>query len=186
MDIREAITSRRSIKEWTSREVTREEVETLIDLAMAAPNHRLTQPLSFHVLGPVARRTFGEILGARKAKKIEDPEAARALIASVGDVEAAIPMVIGISVMVSDNPEIREEDYATAMMAAQNLMLGALSLGLGSHLRTGAVMDDPRTRELLGIAESERLVALIRLGEPAAIPAARPRPAAGERTSWMD
>src|SRR5690606_37560468 len=122
-------------KEFAPHPVTREAVEELLDLALQAPNHRLTHPLRFHVLGPTARRAYGEILGARKAKKLEDPEAARALIARVGDTEAAIPVTIAVTVRLDENPEIREEDHATAMMAVQNLMLGALALGLGSHLR---------------------------------------------------
>lgn len=186
MDIKQAITNRRSIKEFTQRVVSRQEIEALIDLPLVAPNHRLTQPLRFHVLGPATRRAFGEILGARKAKKLTDEAAARATIARVGEDEAAIPAVIAISVALDENPEIREEDYATAMMAAQNIMLGAMSLGLGTHIRTGAVMDDSRTRELLAIPEARRVVAMIRLGEPAAAPEAKPRPTVADSTAWLD
>lgn len=186
MEIKEAINARRSIKEFTPREVTRPEIEALIELALAAPNHRLTHPLRFHVLGPDTRRAFGEILGSRKAKKLTDEDAACAMIAKVAGDEAAIPAVIAVSVALDDNPEIREEDYATAMMASQNILLAAMSMGLGSHIRTGAVMDDPRTRELLGIPETRRVVALIRLGEPATVPDAKPRPAVRDCTTWME
>lgn len=184
MHIRDAIRTRRSIKIFTSRAVTRAEIEEILGLASAAPNHRLTDPVRFHVLGPAARRGYGEILGSRKAKKLEDAEAARVLIAKVADAEAAVPSTIAVSVTVSDNPEIREEDYATAMMAVQNLMLGALALGLGTHLRSGAVMDDPRTRDLLGIAAAERVVALVHLGEPADTPEPKPRKSADQLTTW--
>jgi len=185
MDLRTAILNRRSIKEFTPRAVTRDEVDALLQLASTAPNHRLTNPLRFHVLGPVARRAYGEILGARKAKKVEDPAAAQAMIDKVAAGEAAVPMVIGVSVALHDNPEIREEDYATAMMAVQNILLGAVAMGLGSHLRSGAVMDDPRTRALLRLGEAERLVGLVQLGEPAAIPEAKPRKPPSEVTHWL-
>lgn len=186
MDIRDAIRNRRSIKSFTGREVRRAEIEELLSLAAMVPNHRLTEPVRFHVMGPATRRGYGEILGSRKAKKVEDAEAARAVIAKVADAEAAVPATIAVSVATSDNPEVREEDYATAMMAVQNLMLGALALGLGSHLRSGAVLDDPRTRELLGIGEGERVAALVQLGEPAEVPEAKVRKAAAELTRWLE
>jgi nitroreductase len=185
MDVRDAIRTRRSIKAFTSRPVTRAEIEELLALAAVAPNHRLTDPVRFTVMGSSTRRAYGEILGSRKAKKLEDPEAARALIAKVADAEAAVPAMIAVSVAVNDNPEIREEDYATAMMAVQNLMLAAVALGLGTHLRSGAVLDDPRTRALLGLAEAERLAALVQLGEPAEVPAPKARKDPTEVTRWL-
>ena len=73
MQISEAITQRRSIKRYSDRPVSREEVETVLAAAVLAPNHRLTQPWRFYVLGPQARHAYGLVLGGRKAKKIEDP-----------------------------------------------------------------------------------------------------------------
>jgi nitroreductase len=84
-----------------------------------------------------------------------------------------------------ENTEIREEDYAIAMMAVQNLMLAAVDLGLGTHMRSGAVMDDPRTREALGVPEGERIVAMVQLGEPASVPDAKPRKSLDEVTTWL-
>ncbi len=186
MDVKEAIRNRRSIKQFTDRPVRPEEITALLELADTAPNHRLTRPVRFHVLGPAARAAYGSILGARKAKKLEDPAAAEALIAKVSAQEAAIPALVFVSVRLDENPEIREEDYATAMMAVQNLMLGAVGMGLGSHLKSGAVMGDPRTRELLGLADGERLVAMVQLGEPAAVPEAKAGRPVTEATRWLD
>ena len=42
---------------------------------VSGPNHRLTQPWRFYVLGPDARQAYGLVLGGRKARKIEDPDA---------------------------------------------------------------------------------------------------------------
>lgn len=186
MDVRTAITNRRSIRQFTDRAVTREEISQLLDAALQAPNHRLTHPVRFRVLGPEARRAYGAVLGARKAKKLEDPVAAQALIDKVAAAEAAGPVTIFVSMTLDENPEIREEDYASAMMSVQNLMLAAVELGLGTHLRSGAVMDDPRTREALGVPEGERIVAMVQLGEPAVVPEAKARRSVEEVTTWLD
>jgi len=185
MDLHDAIHTRRSIKQFTSRPVSREEIERLLDAAVHAPNHRMTQPWRFYVLGPKARRAYGEALGARKSRKVEDAEAARAVAEKVAAQEAALPAMIAVTQIADQNPEVREEDYAAIMMAVQNLLLAAHAEGLGAHLRSGAVMDDPRARAAVGVPEGERIVALIQLGEPADVPAPKTRRAAGELTTWV-
>jgi len=185
MDTLEAIHTRRSIKQFTDRPISRDEIERLLDAAAQAPNHRMTQPWHFYVLGRTSRRAYGEALGARKAKRVEDPEAARAVAEKVAAGEAALPSMIAVSMTLDENPEIREEDYAATMMGVQNLMLAAHAMGLGTHLKSGAVMDDPRARAAVGVPDGERIVALIQLGEPAAQPQAKPRRPAGEVTTWV-
>jgi len=184
MELDDAIRTRRSIKRFTDRAVTRDEIERVLDAAVHAPNHRLTQPWRFYVLGPDARRAYGAALGARKAKKVDDPEAARAVVAKVEAAEASLPAVIAVSMVVDESPEIREEDYAATMMAVQNLMLTATALGLGSHLKTGAVMDDPRARAAVGVPDGERVVAIVQLGEPVEAPPDKPRRPASDVTTW--
>lgn len=185
MDVFDAIHSRCSVRQFTGRAVSRQEIERVLAAAVAAPNHRLTNPWRFYVLGPAARHAYGETLGARKAKKIEDPAAARAMIDKVAATEAALPAMLAVSMIVSDNPETREEDYAATMMAVQNLMLAAHGSGLGAHVRTGAVMDDPRTRAAIGVPEGERIVATIQLGEPAVVSETKTRRPASDVTTWL-
>ena len=184
MDLFDAIRTRRSIKQFADRPITRAEIERLLDAAAQAPNHRMTQPWRFYVLGPEARRAYGAVLGARKAKKVEDPEAARAVAEKVAAGEAAVPAAIAVSMTLDANAEIREEDYAATMMGVQNLLLAAQAMGLGTQLKTGAVMDDPDARAAVGVSDGERIVALIQLGQPAAAPEAKPRRPAADVTTW--
>jgi nitroreductase len=181
----DAITGRRSIREFTDRTVTRDEVERLLDAAIHAPNHRMTQPWRFYVLGPAARHAYGAALGARKAKRVEDAEAARAVVQKVADRHASLPAMLAVTVVLDDNPEIREEDYASVYMAIQNLSLAAHALGLGTHIKTGAVMDDPQSRGAVGAPEGERIVATIEVGEPAETPEPKARRGAEELTTWV-
>lgn len=185
MEALDTIRGRRSIREFTDRVIAREEIEHLLEAAVHAPNHRMTQPWRFYVLGPEARRAYGAALGARKAKRVEDPDAARVVREKVADRHASLPAMLAVTVVLDDNPEIREEDFAAAYMAIQNLSLAAHALGLGTHIKTGAVMDDPRSRETVGVVEGERIIATIEVGEPAAMPEAKPRTLATEHTTWL-
>ena len=185
METLEAIRSRRSIKQFVERPVARDEIERMIEAAVRAPNHRLTQPWRFYVLGPDARRAYGAALGARKAKRVEDPDAARQVVEKVVRSHEALPAMLAVSLVQDENPEVREEDYAATFMAIQNLALAAVAAGLGTHLKTGAVMDDPRARAAVGVPEGERIVAIVEVGEPAAMPEEKARTPASDLTTWV-
>ena len=184
-NVLDTLRARRSIRQFTGRQPTRQEVETILDAAVTAPNHRLTQPWRFHVLGPEARRAYGFALGNRKAQKIEDAAAAESVRQKVADEHAALPLMIAVSVVEDENPEIREEDLAATMMAVQNISLAAVELGLGTHIKTGAIMNDPAARAATGVPERERIVAVLNVGEPATVPPAKERKSAASLTTWV-
>lgn len=186
MEVSEAIRTRRSIRTFTDRPVLRADIERLLDAAVRAPNHRHTEPWRFYVLGPAARRAYGAALGARKARRVEDPEAARAVLDKVAGAHEQLPALIAVAMVQDDNPEIREEDYAAVFMGLQNLALEAHAMGLGTHLKTGAVMDDPAARAAVGVPEGERVVALVEVGEPDATPDGPKRAPASERTTFQE
>ena len=185
MHASEAIRNRRSVKRFSERTISRPEIETLLDSATLAPNHRLTQPWRFYVLGPDARYAYGLALGARKAKKIEDTAAAQAMRETVAAEHRALPCMIAVAVVSNDNAESREEDYAAAMMAIQNLALVAVELGLGTHIKTGGVMSDPAARAAAGVTDEQRVIAIVNVGVPAEVPAPKRREAASLYTTWV-
>lgn len=185
MHLTDALQQRRSIKRFTARPVTHDEIERLLAAATLAPNHKLTQPWRFYVLGPEARHAYGLALGERKAKKAATPDAGRTLRDVVADEHRALPAMIVVAIARSDNPEIAEEDYAAAMMAIQNLALAAVELGLGTHIKTGAVMADPAARAAAGVGDGERIVAVVNVGEPAEVPPPKQRNPASSCTCWL-
>jgi nitroreductase len=184
MQISEAIHQRRTIKRFTDRPVTREEIETLLAAATVGPNHRLTQPWRFYVLGPEARSAYGLALGNRKAKKLEDPAAAQTLRDTVAAEHRALPAMIIVALVSNENAEIAEEDYAAVMMGIQNIGLAALELGLGAAIKTGAIMSDPAARAAAGVRDGEKIVATVNVGEPAEVPLPKKREPAAAFTTW--
>lgn len=185
MRILDAINNRRSVKRFSAQAVTREQVEALLDAATRAPNHRLTQPWRFYVLGPEARYAYGLALGDRKARKLTDPEAARTLRETVGAEHRALPAMLAVAVVTTDNAEIAEEDYAATMMGVANLGLAAVAMGLGTAIRSGAVLNDPAARSAIGVGEDQRIVAIVNLGAPAEEAGPRPRTPAAALTTWV-
>lgn len=186
MTVREAIQARVSVKEYTGEPVPRERIEELLELATLAPNHRMTQPLDYRVMGNGAKTAYAEALALRKTRKIEDPDTAEAVRERVVARTTAVPAMVAILMNEAEDPEVREEDYATAFMAIQNLSLAAVESGLGTHIKTGAVLGEPSLRAALKAGDEQRVVAIVFLGEPAELPEPKPRTAARDRTLWLD
>lgn len=181
----DAIRSRRSVRRFSPRPLSNDELAALLDAATLGPNHRLTQPWRFHVLGPESRYAYGLALGARKAKKLTDADAARTLQETVAAEHRDLPAMIAVAVATNDNPEIAEEDYAAVMMGVQNLMIVAVERGLGTQLRTGAVMADPAARAAAGVVDGARIIVVVNIGEPAEAAAPKAREPAERFTTWM-
>lgn len=185
MNVLDAIRDRRSVKEYSDAPVDSDTLSSLLELAVLAPNHRMTEPWGFLVLGPEARRAYGEIKGDRRASKVEDPQVGETIRRRTIDETTALPALVAFTQEVNDDPEVREEDFASVYMGIQNVLLAATGMGLGSHVKTGAILADPRTRSALGVGSDERIVALVQLGVPASIPAAKARRSAAENTRWL-
>jgi nitroreductase len=188
MDAIDAITSRTSVRRFLNRPVSRESVLQLLDCAVRAPNHKLTEPWRFSVLTGAAKERFSDIRARHRLKRFSDPATpeAQAAAEKVRREARETPVFIVVMVAVSKDEITREDDYAAAMMAIANLMTAAQALGLGTYLRTGGVMRDPELLKLVNVPESFRVVGIISLGYPAEQETPRRRKPATELTQWLD
>ena len=185
MSLFNTIRERRSHKRFTTRAVAPEEIKTMLEGAVLAPNHKLTQPWNFAVLGPRARRRYAEIKAQNKIKDETNSDFAIAKREKIAEEIAAIPAVIVVSQNWDRDPARAEEDYAAVFMAIENMLLLATSMGLGSKVHTGSILEEPQLRELIGAAKDERVVAILHLGEPAEELPPKPRISAEEKTKWL-
>jgi nitroreductase len=188
MDAIDAIQSRTSVRRYRPDPVPRETIERLLDCAVRAPNHKLTEPWRFAVLTGGAKARLAEIRARHRFKKYDDPasEEARARADKARRETLESPAIIVVMVRTSDDEITREEDYAAVMMATANLMTAAQSLGLGTYLKTGGVMRDPGLADLVGLGDGFRVVGILSVGYPAEPAAPRRRRPAGELTSWLE
>jgi nitroreductase len=188
MDAINAITSRTSVRRFRSEPVPRNIIERLLECAVRAPNHKLTEPWRFVVLTGAARNQFAEIRARHRLKRFTDPSGpdAQAAADKVRRESVETPVYIVVMTAVSPDDITREDDYAAAMMAIANVMTAAQSLGLGTYLRTGGVMQDPALLQLAGVPQNFRVVGILSLGYPAEEEAPRRRKPAAELTRWLD
>ena len=188
MDAIDAIQRRTSVRRYRPEPVSREIIVQLLDCAVRAPNHKLTEPWRFAVLTGAGKAKLADIRGNHRLKRYSDPssEEARAGMEKVRRETLEAPAVIVVMARTSDDEITREEDYAAVMMATANLMTAAQSLGLGTYLKTGGVMRDPMLARLVDLPQGYRIVGVLSLGYPAEPGPPRRRRPAGDLTTWID
>jgi nitroreductase len=164
VELEEAIRTRRTHKAYAPGPVDRETLDELFELARWAPNHKLTNPWRFRVVGPGAL----ERLKAAAA----DPIAAAKL-------ERA-PTLVVVSAKQSGDPLTDAEDVCATAAAVYAVLLAAHGRGLAGYWRTPAILLEPAGRAAVGLAEDERVLGLLHLGYP------RQEPRAPERAPLHD
>lgn len=181
----QVIRDRRSQKTFKDRPVSADDIRTLLDAAVLAPNHKMTQPWSFAVLGRLARKSYGEIRAALKLREEIEAAGAQEKREKIIAETAAVPAVIVVMQKLEGDAHRKREDYAAVFMAIENILLVATSMGLGSKVHTGDVLNAPPMRELVKAEENEQIVAIIHLGEPAEEMKAKVRIPATDKTRWI-
>ncbi len=141
-------------------------------LARWAPNHRLTEPWRFYLLGEETRAAIAH-LNADLVTEARGEAAGR----SKRERWLSIPGWLVVTAQRSDDPYRDSEDYAATCCAVHNLQLYLWSHGIGTKWTTGPVTQEPRFFELLAIdSEVERLVSLLWYGYPAEVPQTERKP----------
>ena len=188
MDAYDAISRRTSVRAFKPDPVPRAVIERLLAAAVRAPNHKLTEPWRFAVLTGGSASRFAELKRAHRAARFADPatpEAARAIEKTFREA-AGTPAFVIVTCVESEDPVRREEDYAAAMMATENLLIAATAEGLGSYVRTGGIMRDPAVRELVQASAQDRIVAVVSLGYPAGAAPPGRRTDPDRLTVWLE
>lgn len=188
MDAITAINQRTSVRRFRPDPVPRDVVQRLLECAVRAPNHKLTEPWRFAVVTGKARHRYAEIRARHRLKRYSDPASAEAQAGADKMRRESLETPAYIIVMAANNPDeiTREEDYAATMMAVANLMIAAESLGLGTYLKSGGVMQDQELIDLVGVPEKYRIVGLVSLGYPSEREAPRRRKPVDEVTRWVE
>jgi nitroreductase len=187
MDAIEAIQRRTSVRRFRPGAVPRETIERLLECAVRAPNHKLTEPWRFAVLTGDGRDRFADLRARHRLKRWTDPASPEAVAGAEKVRREALETPAFIVVMTAISPDeiTREEDYAATMMATGNLMIAAEALGLGTYLRTGGIMREPALAELVGLPEGFRVAAVLSLGYPSDPEPPRRRRPVAEVTRWI-
>ncbi len=168
MELEQAVRTRRTHKAYGAEPVDPATLAELLELARWAPNHRLTNPWRFRVVGP---RTLAAL------KDAAGPEAA-------GKLDRA-PTLVAVSFVRAGDPEQEEEDLCATACAAYIVLLAAHGRGLAGYWRTPAVLRSAAGRSALRIGPDETPVALLHLGSARQERPAPEREPVERYVSWL-
>ena len=169
MDVETAIRTRRTHKAFSPEPLPREEIEVLVELASWAPNHNLTVPWRFRVIGPEALRRLKEVAGPEGAVKLD-----------------RAPTLVVVSCVLSGDPVEEEEDLHATASASYIVLLAAHARGLAGYWRTPGILRSEEGRAAVGLPAEERFVGLLHLGHPRQEKPAPERPGAERTTTYLD
>src|SRR5581483_11126267 len=125
VDVEAAIRTRRTHKQYGPRPLDEETVRGLVELARWAPNHKLTNPWRFRLLGPETRERVDALLPEQEVAKLR-----------------RAPTLLLVTTAPSDDPVLAREDVQATAAAVYALLLGATARGLASYWRTPACLDE--------------------------------------------
>ncbi|HEX5759400.1 MAG TPA: nitroreductase family protein [Thermoanaerobaculia bacterium] len=169
MDVETAIRTRRTHKAFAPEPVPREQLEELLELASWAPNHNLTVPWRFRVIGPASLARLKEAAGPEGAAKLD-----------------RAPTLIVVSCALNGGADQDEEDLHATAVASYIVLLAAHARGLAGYWRTPALLRTEAGRAAVGLPGEERFVGLLHLGNPRQERPAPERPGAEGTTIYLD
>jgi nitroreductase len=168
MDVEQAIRTRRTTKAYEPEPVDRAVVEELLELARWAPNHHLTEPWRFRVLGPESFARLVAAGGPNEAEKL-----------------GRAPTLIVASSKLTDDEHQNQEDVLATACAVYIVLLAAQARGLASYWRTPKLLETAEGQAAVGMGEDEQFVALIHLGHGTGEPKAKDREPVESYTEFL-
>jgi nitroreductase len=169
MEVETAIRTRRTHKAFDPEPIPRAQLEELLALAAWAPNHHLTVPWRFRVVGPATRKRLKEIAGPEGAAKLD-----------------RCPTLVVASAALGGDPVQDEEDLHATAVASYIVLLAAHARGLAGYWRTPALLRGEEGRRAVGLGEGERFVGLLHIGRPRQERQPPPRPAPEQTVTFLD
>jgi nitroreductase len=160
----EALYQRRMAWRFKEQAVPDEALRRLLDTAVWAPNHRLTEPWRFFVLGKDSsmRQEAARLAYEFSVQGFDNTARAEAAREMVLDP----PFVVFVYCVPGPNEDVTRENYAAVCCAVQNMALAGVAEGLAVTWETGRVTRPPELRGLLGAEEDWGMAGMLSIGFP--------------------
>ncbi|AGK62227.1 Nitroreductase [Archaeoglobus sulfaticallidus PM70-1] len=186
--VKKVMMERRSHRFYLDKEVEREKIEELLELAMWAPSAMNRQQWYFVVvsgeklkeLQETIEKSFDYILGRLERFFKETPKVIALTKQFFKTLGNAPVMIFAYYTPTGDD----YSDVQSVSAAIQNMLLAAHAMGLGTCWMTGPVHVEDEINSFLGV-EGKKLVAVITLGYPAKTPPVPPRRDNDKKVKWL-
>jgi nitroreductase len=164
--VRDLITSRHNVspRRLQAPGPTAQQLEVLLSLAAAAPDHGRFTPWRFIVIPADKRPALAEVFARALVER--DPGATLERIGAAREKAYRAPLLMASVVRLgggkADVPDL--ERVVSMGAAIQNLLLGTQAMGFGAGLTSGQAMTSPHMATLLRLDKDEVAVCFINIG----------------------
>lgn len=149
-----------------------QEINKLINAAVAAPDHGKLQPWRFLVFQGNGRQKLGQLMAEALAKR--DPHATPEQQTQESQKPLRAPVIIVVILSPKSHPTIPEfEQILSAGAACENILLAAQAMGYASKWLTGKGCYDNHVKTGLGLQDHEKIAGMLYLGKSDATPPPR-------------
>lgn len=169
-EITDIIRDRRTIfpEQFSDRKVHKEQIELLLNNAIWAPTHGMTQPWRFTVFTGEALTDLSEQLGKIYLETVPSEKQNDAKLAKMMSRPKMASVVIAVSVARDPDNRISKQDELLAVACAvQNMHLTCTAYGLGAFWATPGVIHTPQMNTFLALGEEDQCIGLFYIGYPA-------------------
>ena len=154
--------SRRSFPLLTAPAPTTEQLNTLMQAALRAPDHGNLKPYRFLVCAGEKLTQLGELY-AQGMQQSGETDVAK--LERAKGLPLRAPMVVIAVASFQDSPKApRQEQLITAGLATFQFINAAQAMGFGAYWRTGDIAYNPAIWRLLGLAEHEQVIGYVYVG----------------------
>ena len=173
MDLERLISTRRTVGNYRADKISDELVVEALRLSLWAPNHKLSFPWVYILIGPAARAKLADLaVEAKSAKGPLSDVKAKAVRESVRNPSHLLSLGIR-----RGDPHRQHEDYATLACSVQIMSLYLWSHGVATKWSTGGWSMHERAYDILGVdRERVSLEGALMIGMPLQMPPAPERP----------
>lgn len=169
-EITAVIRNRRTIfpEQFSSRKVHREQIELLLNNAIWAPSHGMTQPWRFIVFTDDSLLDLSENLGKIYLETVPAENQNDAKLAKMMNRPKLASAIIAVCMERDVTGRISEADELGAVACAiQNMHLTCTAYGLGGFWSTPGIIHTPEMNAFLELQPADKCVGLFYVGYPA-------------------
>jgi nitroreductase len=183
------IRSRRSIfpKDYTGQIVPEEVIQRMLENAMWAPTHKMTEPWRFVVFTGDGLKKLATFQGeCYKKVTLADNSYREERYLGLTTKPMKSSHIIAVGMKRDDKKSLPEvEEVGAVYCAIENMYLTAAAYGVGCYLSTGGITYFEAAKEFFGLLPEDKLLGFVHVGIPSSWPAEKLRKSLNENVKWV-
>lgn len=163
MDALELLVNRRSASRLAEPAPAGQQLDSILQAGMRAPDHGTLQPWHFFIIEGEGRDRFSALLEKGAIAENQDDKA----IDKARSAPFRAPMIIAVVAKCQAGHKVPVwEQEMSAGCAVMAMQMAAVAQGFNGIWRTGPLTDSPVVREGLSCGEHDKIVGFLYLGTP--------------------